>query len=161
MLLDRLGPIESKPLILSSLNDPVVHDEEILVRVRACGVCRSNLHMIEGDWAGRNIPSKLPIIPGHEIVGVVESTGRDVLGLKIEDRVGIQPLYYACGVCEYCLTGRENICPSKEITGQDVDGGFAEYIKIPFRFAYKVPERLSDAEAAPLFCPGVTAYRAV
>ncbi|MCP8304720.1 MAG: zinc-dependent alcohol dehydrogenase family protein [archaeon] len=161
MLLDRLGPIESKPLKSSSLNNPVIDEEEILVRVRACGVCRSNLHMIEGDWVGRNIPSKLPIIPGHEIVGVIESTGRDVIGLKIGDRVGIQPLYHACGVCEYCLTGRENICPSRKITGQDVDGGYAEYIKIPFRFVYKVPDRLSDSEAAPLFCPGVTAYRAV
>jgi propanol-preferring alcohol dehydrogenase len=161
MLLDKTAVIESKPLRFASIDDPAISGSDILVRVRACGVCRSNLHMIEGDWLKRGFPAKYPIIPGHEIVGIVESIGKDTKDIEIGDRVGIQPLYHACGTCEYCLSGRENICKRKLITGQSVDGGYAEYIKVPYRFVYKVPDRLSDAEATPLFCPGVTAYKAV
>lgn len=160
-MLERLGAIESKPLKSITIDEPIIDKDEILVRIKACGVCRSNLHMIEGDWISRNVPSTLPLIPGHEIVGITESTGKDVDDFKVGDRVGIQPLYYACGVCEYCLTGRENICLNRKITGQDVDGGYAEYLKIQSKFAYKVPNRINDSEAAPLFCPGITAYRAV
>jgi len=162
MLLDKTAPIESKPLRFAFIDNPtIISREEVLVRVKACGVCRSNLHMIEGDWLSRGFPAKLPIIPGHEIVGIVDSIGKDVNGIEIGDRVGIQPLYHACGTCDYCLSGRENICKRKLITGQSVDGGYAEYIKAPYLFVYKVPDRLSDTEATPLFCPGVTAYKAV
>jgi propanol-preferring alcohol dehydrogenase len=161
MLLDKTAPIENKPLRLASIDNPTIGNEDVLVKVRACGVCRSNLHMIEGEWLRRGFPAKLPIIPGHEIVGIVDSIGKDVKGIEIGDRVGIQPLYHACGACEYCLSGRENICKRKVITGQSVDGGYAEYIKAPYQFVYKVPDSLSDAEATPLFCPGVTAYKAV
>ncbi len=161
MLLDKTAPIESKPLRFAAIDNPIISRGDVLVRVRACGVCRSNLHMIEGDWLNRGFPAKSPIIPGHEIVGIVESVGKDVNDIEIGDRIGIQPLYHACGVCEYCLSGRENICKRKLMTGQSVDGGYAEYIKAPYRFVYKVPNKLSDAEATPLFCPGLTAYKAV
>ncbi|MEM2873164.1 MAG: alcohol dehydrogenase catalytic domain-containing protein [Nitrososphaerales archaeon] len=161
MLLDKTAPIEDRPLRLASIENPTISNEEVLVRVRGCGVCRSNLHMIEGDWLKRGFPAKLPIIPGHEIVGIVESIGKDVKNIEVGDRIGIQPLYHSCGTCEYCLTGRENICKRKVITGQSVDGGYAEYIKAHYQFVYKVPDGLSDAEATPLFCPGVTAYKAV
>ncbi|MGQ9718241.1 MAG: alcohol dehydrogenase catalytic domain-containing protein [Nitrososphaerales archaeon] len=161
VLLDKTAPIESRPLRVASVDVPSIGEEEVLVKIRACGVCRSNLHMIEGEWIKRGFPTKLPIIPGHEIVGTIDSISRGVEGLEVGERVGIQPLYHACGVCDYCLDGRENLCRRRVLTGQSVDGGYAEYIKAPYRFVYKVPDNLDDLEAAPLFCPGVTAYKAV
>ncbi len=160
MLLDKTGPIENRPLRLSDVSMPVLSRNDILVKIKACGVCRSNLHLIEGDWIKYGIPPKLPIIPGHEIVGVVESVGDNNIFSK-GDRVGIQPLYSACKVCDYCLTGRENLCDYRQITGDTEDGGYAEYIKVPADFAYNISDNLDDVHAAPLFCPGVTAYRAV
>ncbi|HLE35237.1 MAG TPA: alcohol dehydrogenase catalytic domain-containing protein [Nitrososphaerales archaeon] len=163
MLLNKTAPIESKPLTLNDVSLPVMDRNEILVKIKTCGVCRSNLHLIEGDWLKYGIPPKLPIIPGHEIVGVVESTGSDVdkRAFSKGDRVGIQPLYNSCKMCEYCLTGREHLCDYRQITGDTENGGYAEFIKISADFAYRVPDNIDDIHAAPLFCPGVTAYRAV
>ncbi|MFY3740937.1 MAG: propanol-preferring alcohol dehydrogenase [Candidatus Nitrosomirales archaeon] len=163
MLLNKTAPIESKPLTLNEVSMPALGRNDLLVKIKTCGVCRSNLHLIEGDWLKYGIPPKLPIIPGHEIVGVVESTGNDVDKRVFSkgDRVGIQPLYNSCKMCEYCLTGREHLCDYRQITGDTENGGYAEYIKIPADFAYRVPDNIDDIHAAPLFCPGVTAYRAV
>jgi len=163
MLLNKTAQIESKPLKLSDVSMPVLGRNDILVKIKTCGVCRSNLHLIEGDWLKYGIPPKLPIIPGHEIVGVVESAGGDVDKRAFSKgvRVGIQPLYNSCRMCDYCLTGREHLCDYRQITGDTEDGGYAEYIKIPADFAYRVPDNIDDVHAAPLFCPGVTAYRAV
>ncbi|MBC7092330.1 MAG: alcohol dehydrogenase catalytic domain-containing protein, partial [Nitrososphaeria archaeon] len=121
----------------------------------------SNLHMIEGDFRDFGIPAKLPIIPGHEITGVVEEVGKGVRGFGVGDRVGVQVLYESCRSCDYCLSGNENLCLERKGTGESVDGGYAEYIVAPYDFIYRLPDNLGFEEAAPLFCPGVTAYRAV
>ena len=160
-VLDKLDLIENRPLKFEDYPDPVPKDNEILVRIKACGVCHSNLHMIEGECKFVGLPAKLPIIPGHEISGVVEKVGKDAKGFMIGQKAGIQVLYDACGNCEHCLTGRENLCLKRSATGETVDGGYAEFIKIPYQHTYLVPDNLSFEEAAPLFCPGVTAYRAV
>ena len=161
MVLNQTAPIETKPLKLTDVNMPTLGKNEVLMKITACGVCRSNLHLIEGDWLKYGIPPKLPIIPGHEIVGIVESVGGDVTTFAIGERIGIQPLYNSCRHCDYCLTGREHLCDARQITGDTEDGGYSEYIKVPYDFTYKIPDGIDDLHAAPLFCPGVTAYRAV
>lgn len=161
MLLYKPAPIETKPLRYEEVPIPTIGDGELLMKVKACGVCRSNLHMIEGDWIDMGVPAKLPIIPGHEVVGIIEEVGKGVKNLHVGERIGVQPLYDTCGECEYCLNGRENLCINAKITGETVDGGYAEYMKAVARHVYKIPDNLRDAEAAPLFCPGVTAFRAV
>ena len=161
-VLHRIAPIEEGPLqYSSSVDDPKLRPNDVLIKIKACGVCHSNLHMIEGEFRVFGVPSRLPIIPGHEITGVVADVGADVKRWHVDDRVGVQVLYEACGMCEFCLTGREHICLNFKGTGESVDGGFAELITAPSDFIYAVPENLGDEEAAPLFCPGVTAYRAV
>jgi len=161
MLLSKLAPIESRPLKMTSVSQPKIKKDELLVEVEACGVCRSNLHVIEGDWKKHGAPSILPIIPGHEIVGFVRKIGDSVRHIEIGDRVGIQPLYSSCLKCEYCRNGRENLCESAEITGESVNGGYAEFISVSEPFATLVPDSLKPEYAAPLFCPGITAYKAV
>lgn len=161
IVLDSLGPLESSPFQLREYETPIPSTDQVVIGVTACGVCRSNLHMIEGDWESRGVPAKLPIVPGHEVVGVIADLGPGVSEFQVGDRVGVQPLWYSCGRCSYCLTGREQLCAKKEITGETVDGGYAEYMLASTDHLYLVPESLGDAEAAPLFCPGVTAYRAV
>lgn len=161
VVLENPAPIESHPLHVCNVPVPQVGPGEILLKVSACGVCRSNLHMIEGDWLANGVPAKLPIIPGHEVVGTVAALGEGVASLAIGERVGVQPLWSTCGHCEYCLTGREQLCQRKHITGETVDGGYAEYLVARVEHAYRVPDALTDAEAAPLFCPGITAYGAI
>jgi propanol-preferring alcohol dehydrogenase len=160
-VLHETDMIENRPLKYEEYRDPVVKDDEVLVKIGACGVCHSNLHTIEGDWKSIGIPAKLPIIPGHEIVGIVEEVGKAVKGFSVGQRAGVQVLYNTCGRCEYCLTGRENLCLNQDTTGESVDGGFAQFIKVPEEHAYAVPDNLSLIEAAPLFCPGVAAYRGI
>jgi len=160
-VLHRTDLIENKPLKYEEYPDPTLKDDEVLVKIDACGVCHSNLHTIEGDWKSIGIPAKLPIVPGHEIVGTVEDVGKAVSGFSKGQRTGVQVLYNTCGHCEYCLTGRENLCLNQDGTGESVDGGFAQYIKVRCEHAYSVPENLGVVEAAPLFCPGVTAYRGI
>lgn len=161
MLLDTPAPIETRPLQLREIAIPKPGPGEVLIRVTACGVCRSNLHMIEGDWVAGGVPAKTPIVPGHEVVGRIAELGAGVTWFKPEDRVGVQPLWSTCGHCEFCLTAREQLCRTKEITGETLDGGYAEFIVANALHTYAIPDSISDAEAAPLFCPGVTAYGAV
>jgi propanol-preferring alcohol dehydrogenase len=160
-LCTRVGDIESGVMSYGDVPDPRPREDQVLIRIKACGVCHSNLHMIEGEFKVFGIPAKLPIIPGHEITGVVEEVGRDVRGFEAGERVGVQVLYESCRTCEYCLTGNENLCLERQTTGETVDGGYAEYIAAPYDFVYRLPDKLGFEEAAPLFCPGVTAYRAV
>ncbi len=159
VLLDSPGPLDAKPLRVTDLPVPEPGLGQVLVRVSACGVCRSNLHMIEGDWPG--VPSFTPIIPGHELVGRVAAVGDGVFDFAEGDRVGVQPLWSTCGHCEYCLTGRDPLCRTKEITGETVHGGYAQYMLATAAHTYPLPDGLDDAEAAPLFCPGITAYGAL
>jgi len=160
-VLHKVNLIEERPLVDEAVPEPTLRPEDVLINVKACGVCHSNLHMIEGEFLPAGFPGKLPIVPGHEISGAIEKVGENVGTWKVGQRVGVQVLYESCGRCEYCLTGRENLCPKLKSTGENVDGGYAEFIAAPSDFIYQVPENLGFEEAAPLFCPGVTAYRAV
>jgi len=159
-VLERVGPIENNRLVFKDVPIPIVGRRQILIKVAACGVCRSNLHMIEGDWVQYGFPGKIPIVPGHELVGTVAKIGEDVTMLHEGDRVGIGPLWSSCGVCEFCLTAREYLCQSSVWTGEIVDGGYSEYIVANADYVTIVPAGLKDSEAAPLFCPGLTAYGA-
>jgi propanol-preferring alcohol dehydrogenase len=161
IILEKPAPLEAHPLRLVELATPQPQAGELLVRVSACGVCRSNLHMIEGDWVAAGVPARSPIVPGHEIVGRVAALGPGVTAFAIGARVGIQPLWSSCGHCEYCLVGREPLCAAKQITGETRDGGYAEYVLANEMYTYAVPDEIDDLFAAPLFCPGVTAYSAV
>jgi len=160
-LCTRIDKIENNPLSYETVDDPRPEPNQVLIKIKACGVCHSNLHMIEGEFEEFGVPTKLPIIPGHEITGIVEDLGEDSKGFQVGERVGVQVLYESCRTCEYCLTGRENLCLSRKATGEVVDGGYAEYIAAPYDFIYKLPDNIGFEEGAPLFCPGVTAYRAV
>jgi propanol-preferring alcohol dehydrogenase len=155
MVLDKLSAIEEKPLRLADLPVPKPYDNQILVKVLVCGACHTDLDEVEG----RLKPTKLPIVPGHQVVGTVADKGKAVTKFKIGDRVGITWLYSACGECNFCQRGNENLCGEAEWTGKDVDGGYAEYMVISEDFAYPLPERFSDSEAAPLLCAGVIGYR--
>ena len=162
MVLSKLAPIQAHPLKLRSVDKPAIRNgNDLLLEIQACGVCRSNLHLIEGDWKEYGVPSSLPIIPGHEIVGVVRQVGDRVRTISPGDRVGIQPLFSSCLKCEYCKEARENLCEDAEITGETVQGGYAEYIRAREDFVTPIPDALDSESAAPLFCPGITAYKAV
>lgn len=129
--------------------------DEVLIRVRACGVCRTDLHVIEGELAIR----KPNVIPGHQVVGVVEASGAESGPVKAGTRVGVHWLHRTCGVCEYCRSGRENLCDRPDFTGWTVNGGYAEYLVAPVDFVYRIPDRFEDIAAAPLLCTGVTGFR--
>ena len=135
---------------------PVALPGEVLVRVRACGVCRTDLHIVDGELP----PKEMPIVPGHEIVGLVHVLGDGVTHLAVGDRVGIPWLGYVCGECDYCKGGRENLCPNARFAGYHMDGGYAEYAVADAGYVFKLPEGYSDAEAAPLLCAGLIGYRA-
>jgi alcohol dehydrogenase, propanol-preferring len=146
-----------RPLALVERAIPQPDGREIQVRVRACGVCRTDLHLAEGDLP----PRRFGIVPGHEIVGVVESLGPDVDRFAVGERVGIGWLRGTCGECRWCLAGRENLCPQARFTGWDADGGYAEYAIVNERFAYRIPDKFDDLHAAPLLCAGIIGYRAL
>jgi propanol-preferring alcohol dehydrogenase len=137
---------------------PELEYGEILVKIKACGVCHTDLHAVNGDWP---VKPKLPLIPGHEGVGIVEKVAEGVTSIKVGDRVGIPWLYSACGECEYCLTGRETLCLAQENAGYSVDGGYAEYCKAPANYVVKIPDGLDFHEISPIFCAGVTTYKAL
>lgn len=160
VLLHEPGPVEGTPLRITEMDTPEPGLGQLVIKVSACGVCRSNLHMVEGDWLPGN-PAFTPIVPGHELVGTVSALGQGVTSFAIGDRVGVMPLWSTCMTCEFCMTGREQLCQSKQITGETVHGGYAEQVLAVAAHTYKVPSNLSDAEAAPLFCPGITAYGSV
>jgi propanol-preferring alcohol dehydrogenase len=135
---------------------PVALPGDVVVRVRACGVCRTDLHIVDGELP----PVEMPVIPGHEIVGIVDTLGDGVTHVAVGDRVGIPWLGYVCGACEYCRTGRENLCRDARFTGYHMDGGYAEFVVADASYVLKLPEGYSDAEAAPLLCAGLIGYRA-
>ncbi len=162
MVLSECAPIETNPLKLTEIDrHEIKKPDEILLKIEACGVCHSQLHGIEGDWKDIGIPPSLPTVPGHEVVGKVVEIGSNVTKFKIGDRAGITPLLEACKVCQYCKEGKEQLCESSIITGESLKGGYAEYITVSEDFATKVPESMKPKYAAPLFCAGITAYKAV
>jgi len=132
-----------------------------LVKIEACGVCHSQLHSIEGDWKDIGIPPTLPTVPGHEVVGRIIEIGNDVKKFKIGERVGITPLLGSCLDCQYCNEGKEYLCENMDVTGESLKGGYTEYITVSEDFATKVPDNMKSEYAAPLFCAGITAYKAV
>ncbi len=150
-----------KPLAIEEVDRPKLEPHEVLIRVEACGVCHSDLHVADGDWPQLAKIVKRPLILGHEIVGRVVEMGVGVRDVHIDDRVGVPWLHWSCGECEFCREGNENLCARQKITGVTVDGGYAEFMKAPASHALKIPDGLSSMEAAPLFCAGVTVYRAL
>ena len=157
MILHKQEPIENKPLKLEEVSTPTPRDDEVLIEIRCCGVCRTDLHIVEGDLE----PVKLPLIPGHQVVGIVKEVGRNVDNVVVGDRVGVPWLYYACGKCKYCRRGLENLCDNALFTGYSVDGGYAEYMVAKKDFIHPIPSEFDDCHAAPLLCAGAVGYRAL
>lgn len=153
MILDTPG----KPLRKTDLPSPNPGTGQVLIRVHACAVCRTDLHVVDGELTR----PKLPLVPGHEIVGTVTELGADVTRFKIGDRVGVPWLGWTCGECSYCRNGQENLCDQAKFTGYTVDGGYAEYAVADQRFCFSIPKSYSDAEAAPLLCAGLIGYRSL
>ncbi len=157
MVLNENGPVEESPLSMTEVPIPDPGPGEVRVKVKACGICRTDLHVIEGD-----LPLvKSPVIPGHQIVGTVDSLGEEVDTFEVGDRVGIAWLRYTCGECTYCRRGKENLCENSLYTGYHENGGFAEYAVAPAAYTYPIPDVFSDAEATPLLCAGIIGYRAL
>jgi len=153
MIFEKAG----QPLRLAELPIPTPGHGQLLIRVHACAVCRTDLHVIDGELT----EPELPLVPGHEIVGTIEKKGQDVENFAIGDRVGIPWLGWTCGECAYCLSGRENLCDRARFTGYTIDGGYAEYTLADSRFCFLLPESYGDAEAAPLLCAGLIGYRSL
>jgi len=156
-LLRAPAPVKTNPLELAEVAKPAPAAGEVLVRVTACGVCRTDLHVVEGELEVR----KSPVIPGHQVVGRVEALGEGARRFHSGDRVGIAWLHKTDGVCEYCRAGKENLCDNATFTGWMVDGGYAEYAVAPEAFVYAIPESFSDLDAAPLLCAGIIGFRAL
>ncbi len=157
MVLTRCAPVEQKPLVLHELPDPEPAVGEIRVRVAACGVCRTDLHVVEGELP----PLGRAVIPGHQIVGRVDKKGPGAARFREGDRVGIAWLRHTCGVCAHCMEGRENLCEKALFTGYHAPGGYATHAVVHEDFAYPIPENLTDAEATPLLCAGIIGYRSL
>ena len=153
MLFEKAG----QPLRSAELTAPQAGAGQVLLRVRACAVCRTDLHITDGEL---NEP-KLPLIPGHEIIGVVEKIGDGVSRFKLGDRVGVPWLGWTCDACEFCRSGRENLCDQARFTGYTLDGGYADYAVVDPRFCFAIPHSYSDTEAAPLMCAGLIGYRSL
>jgi propanol-preferring alcohol dehydrogenase len=151
------GPIDDRPLILAERPAPEPGPGEVQVRVSACGVCRTDLHLAEGDLA----PKRPGVVPGHEVVGRVQARGEGATRFEVGQRVGVAWLRHTCGTCRFCRRGEENLCLSPAFTGWDTDGGYAEQAVVPEAYAYAIPERFGDEEAAPLLCAGIIGYRAL
>ena len=150
-----------KQLTIEEVARPRPEPDEVLIQVEACGACHSDLHVADGDWPQLAGIVRRPLILGHEVAGHVVEKGAAVRDLKIGDRVGVPWIYWTCGECEFCREGNENLCSRQKITGVTVDGGYAEFVKAPATHALKIPDGLSAVEAAPLFCAGLTVYRAL
>ena len=151
------APIDAQPLVATELPDPEPGPRELRVRVTVCGICRTDLHVIEGDLP----PVHMPIIPGHQVVGVVDRVGPQCRRFAVGDRVGIAWLRSTDGTCDFCVRGEENLCPASRYTGWHEDGGYAEYALVREDFAYRIPDTFADDEAAPLLCAGIIGYRAL
>lgn len=154
-LLNEPAPINQRPLTLSQIPAPAPGKDELFLRVNACGICRTDLHIVEGELPSR----RSPLIPGHQIVGRVEALGSRVEGFAIGDRVGVAWLNRTCGVCEFCVSDKENLCEQAEFTGWTVDGGYSEFAVAPADFTYHLPDNFDDIQAAPLLCAGIIGYR--
>ncbi|WP_461113156.1 zinc-dependent alcohol dehydrogenase family protein [Spirosoma jeollabukense] len=159
MILSQTGPFEAgeKPLTLTDLPLPVPKSNEIRVHVAACGVCHTELDELEG----RTAPPRLPVVPGHQVVGTVDAVGKEATRFRPGDRVGVAWIFSACGHCEFCQSARENLCAQFRATGRDVNGGYADYMVVGEPFAYPIPDGLSDTQAAPLLCAGAIGYRSL
>jgi propanol-preferring alcohol dehydrogenase len=157
MVLHGPARIESKPLKQEDIEIPKPKKNQILVKVRACGICRTDLHVAEGELK----PLRDKIIPGHEVVGEVKQLGEDANRFSVGDIVGVPWLYSTCGKCEYCLSGRENLCPNKKFTGYSENGGYAEYIVADQDFCFKLPKNADAESTAPLLCSGIIGYHAL
>jgi propanol-preferring alcohol dehydrogenase len=156
-MLEDQAPVEDRPLVLRDVPDPQPADDEIRIRVRACGVCRTDVHIAEGD-----LPLKTsPLILGHEVVGVVDKTGLNVRKFIVGERAGVAWLNWACGTCKFCASKRENLCRSACFTGWSVNGGFAEYATVSEGFAFPLPDDRGFPEMAPWMCPGIAGYRSL
>jgi propanol-preferring alcohol dehydrogenase len=151
------APVASRPLAAVERPVPQPAPHEVRVRVHACGCCRTDLHVVEGDL---ELP-RLPVVPGHQVVGLVDALGEDCEHLALGDRVGVAWLHRTCRVCEFCRRGEENLCVAADFTGWTVDGGYADAVTVPEPFAVRLPPDLDDLEAAPLLCAGVIGYRAL
>ena len=156
-VLEKPAAVETNPLRLADVPRPEPGADQVLVRVHACGVCRTDLHVVEGELP----PRKSPVIPGHQVVGTVEAAGSGLTRFRVGARVGVAWLQGTDGVCEYCRTGRENLCEHADFTGYTVDGGYAEYLAAREQFVYALPERFTDRQAAPLLCAGIIGFRAL
>jgi propanol-preferring alcohol dehydrogenase len=157
MILRHQGPIASRPLEAVDRPDPEPRGDDIRVRVRVCAICRTDLHVIEGDLPAR----RLPVVPGHQAVGIVDRLGPDASRFRLGDRVGIAWLRWTCGVCVFCRAGAENLCEASRYSGYHEDGGFAGHAIVPQAFAYPIPPAFSDLDSAPLLCAGIIGYRAL
>ncbi len=157
MVLNQTGDVSNNRLELRERAIPKPEAGQVLVKIHVCGVCRTDLHVVEGELPGLT----LPLIPGHQAVGTVAQIGRDVQDVREGDRVGLAWLQGTCERCEFCTSGRENLCEAARFTGYRVDGGYAEYAVTPSRFAYPIPQIFSNDEAAPLLCAGIIGYRAL
>jgi alcohol dehydrogenase, propanol-preferring len=157
MVLIEQKRVEESPLIQREMDAPPVRRGQVRVKVSVCAVCRTDIHIVEGDLALH----KMPVIPGHQIVGRVDETGNDVISLRVGQRIGIAWLQHVDGTCQFCRRGRENLCRDSRYTGYDVDGGYAEYAIVPEDFAYELPEGVNDERVSPLLCAGLIGYRAL
>ena len=153
MVLEKPG----HKLIYKQVKKPTPKEEEVLIKVHACGICRTDLHVVDGELKNPT----LPLIPGHQIVGTIEKIGSSVPHFEIGQRIGVPWLGGSCGTCSFCLSGRENLCDNARFTGYQIDGGFAEYCVANHRFCFPIPDGYSDYQAAPLFCAGLIGYRAL
>ena len=154
-LLRSVGAVENNPLEFTEAPAPAAKADEVVVRVHACGVCRTDLHVVEGELP----PRKSPVVPGHQVVGTVEQAGPLAKRFPLGARVGVAWLHRTCGTCEFCRAGRENLCEAAVFTGYTADGGYAEYILAPETFVYPIPEGFGDLQAAPLLCAGIIGFR--
>ncbi len=159
LLLNRISNLSenNSPLLMKDIYVPVPGESELLIKVSVCGVCHTELDEIEG----RTPPQIFPVVLGHQVVGRVTEKGKSVTGFNINDRVGVGWIYSSCGKCRYCLEGNDNLCEEFRATGRDVNGGYEEYMTVPFKSAFLIPENFSDSEAAPLLCAGAIGYRSV
>ena len=156
-ILQTPKPAEQNPLESADIPVPVPGPDDIRIHVHVCGACRTDLHIAEGELP----PKKSPLIPGHQIVGVIDRAGANVKRFTTGDRVGVTWFHSSCGQCDYCKKGLENLCDSAQFTGYDVDGGYAEYTVVPAAYAFPLPEGFPDTQAAPLLCAGVIGYRSL
>jgi len=156
-VLNSPAPIDTRPLEFTDVESPTPSEEEVLIRVTVCGICRTDLHVVEGD-----LPVRKPrVIPGHQVVGEIVALGSGVTELQASQRVGVAWLRHTCGECRYCRAGRENLCELAEFNGWTTNGGYAEYVVAPGRFVYSLPAGFDDLQAAPLLCAGIIGYRSL